>query len=374
MSKKIISLAVMLLLLTFLPAVVVPAEDETLSLTLEQAMELALANNNQVELNRLSIEKAKLGLEQAKHAAKKIDFDAIDAMPREMRAGLGLDMYQLHLAKYVAPVASQANLTIAEKQAELRENVLRLEVEKNYYELLRKKTALDNAKNALLRAQEQLRIAQESYKAGVLAKSDVIGAEVLVASKEAGVVNAQNQFDKAILNLAQTLGLDLDTKIVPATQFSFEPITIDLAKEINKALEQDISVIGAKEGLKVAEVTFEQARGFYTPNVFTYREAEYGLEEAKVNLKKAQDELELKVRSAYLDLLSAKTAYETLEKSLEAARENYRVAKLRFEAGVATRLEMEQAADQLSEQEGSLMEMLYNYNLAAALFKYGIFN
>ncbi|MGI6331717.1 MAG: TolC family protein [Zhaonellaceae bacterium] len=374
MSKKIVFLVGLLLLLTLIPAVAAPAEDETLSLTLEEAMELALANNNQVELNRLSIEKAKLELEQAKHGAKKIDFDAIDAMPREMRAGLGLDMYQLHLAKYVAPVASQAKLTIAEKQVELSENVLRLEVEKNYYELLRKKTALDNAQNALLRAQEQLRIAQESYKAGVLAKSDVVGAEVLVASKEAEVVNAQNQFDKAVMNLAQTLGLELDTKIVPATQFSFEPVIIDLAKEVEKALEQDISVIGAKEGLKVAEVTFEQARGFYTPNVFMYREAEYGLEEAKVNLKKAQDEVELKVRNAYLDLLSAQKAYETLEKSLEAAKENYRVAKLRFEAGVATRLEMEQAADQLSEQEGSLMEMLYNYNLAAALFKYGIFN
>ena len=43
----------------------------------------------------------------------------------------------------------------------------------------------------------------------------------------------------------------------------------------------------------------------------------------------------------------------------------------RFEAGVATRLEMEQAADQLSEQKESLMK-LYNYNLFAALFKYGI--
>lgn len=374
MGKKIVFLVGLLLLLTLIPAVAAPAEDETLSLTLEEAMELALANNNQVELNRLSIEKAKLELEQAKHGAKKIDFDAIDAMPREMRAGLGLDMYQLHLAKYVAPVASQAKLTIAEKQVELSENVLRLEVEKNYYELLRKKTALDNAQNALLRAQEQLRIAQESYKAGVLAKSDVVGAEVLVASKEAEVVNAQNQFDKAVMNLAQTLGLELDTKIVPATQFSFEPVIIDLAKEVEKALEQDISVIGAKEGLKVAEVTFEQARGFYAPNVFMYREAEYGLEEAKVNLKKAQDEVELKVRNAYLDLLSAQKAYETLEKSLEAAKENYRVAKLRFEAGVATRLEMEQAADQLSEQEGRLMEMLYNYNLATALFKYGIFN
>jgi len=361
MKKKLIVAVSMLLMLTLLPSMSVLAEEKALNLTLDQAIELALANNNQVELNRLSIEKAKLKLEQSKYSAKKIPEEAVTN-------------YDTALAKYIAPLSSQMELTLAEAQVNVSENVLKLQVESNYYELLKKKTALDNAKNALTRAQEQLRITKESYKAGVVAQNEVIGAEINVASKEAAVLTAQNNYNKAVMNLAQALGLGLDTQIVPATQFSFQPVTVDLEAEVAKVLENDVSVIGAKEGLKMAEATFEQAKGYYTPNVFTYRDAEYNLEKAKVELKKAQDEAELKVRKAYLDLQSAQKGYETLEKSLELARESYRVAKLRFEAGVATRLEMEQAADKLSEQEASLMETLYAYNLAAAQFRYGIFN
>lgn len=361
MKKKVVLLVSMLLILTLLPSISAMAEEEVMSLTLEQAIEMALANNNQVELNRLSIEKAKLKLQQDKFGARKIPEEAVTN-------------YDVAMGKYIAPMASQMELTIAEAQAEVREKALKLQVENNYYELLKKKAALDNAKNSLIRAQEQLRIAQESYKAGVSAQNEVIGAEVGVAAKEAAVLTAQNDFDKAVMDLAQTLGLKLDAKIVPATQFSFQPLTVDLAAEVEKVLQSDVAIIGAREGLKVAEAIFEQASGFYTPNVFMYREAEYGVEEAKVKLKKAQDEAELKVRKAYLDLQSAQKGYETLEKSMESAQESYRVAKLRFEAGVATRLEMEQAADKLSEQEARLMETLYAYNLAAAQFKYGIFH
>lgn len=349
-----------LMLVTCLLTGVATAENGSTSLTLEQAIELAMQNNSQVELNKLSVDKARLKLEQDRFAARKIDEKYVTS-------------YETALAKYVLPVSSQMGLTVAEATARLSDNSLKLEVEAAYYDLLKKQAALDNARNALERSREQLRIAQESFKAGVVAKAEVIGAEVLVAAKEAAVIMAQNNYDKAEMDLAQSVGLPLDTKIEPAGKFSFAPVSIDLAAEVEKGLQNDVALIAAREGLKVAEVSFEQAANFYTPNVFAYREAQYGLEEAKVNLKKAQVDAELKIRQAYLDLMSAEQGYKTLEASLSSAQEAYRVAKLKYEAGVATRLEMEQAADSLSEQEAGMMEMLYNYNLAAAQFKYGIF-
>lgn len=359
MKRKLCALAAIVLLVSMLSGTAV-AENGVRSLTLEEAINLAMVNNDQVELNRLSVDKAKLKLEQDKYAAKKLDEDFVTS-------------FDAAYLKYILPVISQMNLTLAEAKARLSDDALKLEVEKAYYELLKKQADLQNATNALDRAKEQLRIAQASFKAGVLAKSEVIGAEVLVASKEAALLTAQNEYDKANMSLAKSLGLPLDTEIEPAGTFSFEPVKIDLAKEIEKGLQNDVEVIGAREGLKVAEATLEQAKRFYTPNVFMYREAEYGLEEAKVTLRQKEKAVELKIRQAYLDLQSAEKAYQTLEKSLASARETYRVAKLKFEAGVATRLEMEKAADSLSEQEAGVQEMLYNYNLAAAQFRYGLF-
>lgn len=358
--KKLISLAAIFLLLTLLTGTGAMAKEEKISLTLEEARELALKNNDQVELNRLSIDKAKLKYEQDRFNAKKIDEKYVTS-------------YEMAVGKYVLPLASQVGVVMAEAEVQLKEQMLKLEVESNYYELLKQKAALANAQSALDRAQEQLRIAKESLKAGVIAKSEVIGGEVLVAAKEAAVVKAQNDYDKAVMELAKSVGLELDVKLTTADEFTFKPLAVNLTEELEKVLEKDISVLGAREGLKVAAKTFDLASKYYTPNVFMYREAEYNLEEAKVKLKQSETAAELKVRKAYLDLQSAEKAYHTLEKSLASAKETYRIAKLRFAAGVATRLEVEQAEGSLSEQEASVMEMLYAYNLAAAQFKYGLF-
>lgn len=336
------------------------AEAGKYSLTLDQALEVAIKNNYLVELNKLSVDKAKLKLEQDEYNAKKMDEDNITS-------------YQNALLKYVQPQAGKMALVIAEAQARLSDDSLKLEVEAGYYDLLKKQAGLYNAQNALDRAKEQLRIARESFKAGILAKNDVVAAEVLVASKEAAVFNAQNAYDKAKMRLADSLGLPLDAQVEPASKFSFWPVSIDLAEEVEKGLQNDLEVIAAREAITVAETTYEQVKRFYTPNVFMYREAQYKLEEAKVNLKQKEQETELKIRQAYLDMQSAEKAYKTLEASLASAEETYRVAKLKFKAGVITRMEMEKAADNLSEQEAKVTEMLFNYNLAAAQFRYGLF-
>lgn len=336
------------------------AQEEEYHLTLEQAIELALENNYQVRLNELNVEKAKLNLEQVKYRAKKIDKQFVRT-------------YDVALAKYVLPMSAELQLVVAEAQARLSDDILKLNVEKNYYDLLKAQAALKNAEKALERAKEQLRIARAGFEAGAMAQSEVIGAEVLVATKEAQVLTAQNQYEKARVALAESLGLPLDSKIVPVSQFAFEPLEVDLAQEIEKAKENDLELIAARGSIPIAEETFKQAKYFYTPNVFMYREAEYQLEEAKVKAKQRESALELNVRQAYLDLKSAEQAYRTLEKSLASAQETYRVAKVRFEAGAATRLEVDQAAGALEEQEEKLMEMLYTYNLAAAQFRYGLF-
>lgn len=364
--KKLPYLALILLLTLLVSGGAVAQEEppnlteEPKSLTLEQAIQLALENNYQVRLNELNVEKAKLQLEQVKYQAKKIDKQFVRT-------------YDIALAKYVLPMSTELQVVVAEAQARLSDDLLKLKVEKNYYDLIKAQAALKNAQKALERAQEQLRIAQVSFKAGALAQSEVIGAEVLVASKEAQVLTAQNNYEKARAALAESLGLPLDTQLVPTSEFTFEPLEVDLAAELERAKENDLELIAARGSIPIAEETFNQAKGFYTPNVFMYREAEYQLEEAKVKAKQREAALELNVHQAYLDLKSAEQAYRTLEKTLATAQETYRVTKLKFEAGAATRLEVEQAAGALEEQENKVMEMLYTYNLAAAQFRYGLF-
>lgn len=338
-------------------------EAPELVLSLEEAINLALEKNPQVTLNRLGIEKGQLAVDQAKSGADKAE-DAEEIL------GASLETAQ---ARYVAPRAAQMQLLLAEKGAVYQENVLKLTVESKYYDVLKAEKALANAQAALERAEEQLKIAEVSFKAGTVAKSDVMGAEVGVASARAQLTVAENQYQLAMMQLANSLGLNLDTRIKLTTQFQYEPVEIDLSQALAAAKENDLALIQARETEAVKKVDFDQVKKFYTPNVYAYREAQYAYEEARTKLVQAERDLELRVRTAYSNLLAAEKAYQVLEESYELAKETKRIGVLKYEAGVGTSLEMKQAVDNLNQVEAQMLEALYNYNLAKAQFRYGIF-
>jgi hypothetical protein len=54
---------------------------------------------------------------------------------------------------------------------------------------------------------------------------------------------------------------------------------------------------------------------------------------------------------------------------LEQARENHRLASLRYEVGVGTSLEVLQASEQLLRIESRYVEALFNYHLAVLTFE-----
>jgi outer membrane protein TolC len=107
--------------------------------------------------------------------------------------------------------------------------------------------------------------------------------------------------------------------------------------------------------------------------VYAYRKAVHDVEKAKIQLEQAQTDLSFNVRQSYLNLRTAEKAYLLLEENVKFAEETARLASLRYQAGVATRLEMERAYDQLNETEAQRLSMLYNYNLAKSQLAYGIF-
>lgn len=339
-------------------------EPPVLELSLEEAIEMALANNLEVALTENAIAKAQVGLREAKSGADQLD-------QYLEYTGATLETLQ---AINVMPRAAEMNVTLAKLGADLTIKGLMMNVEKAYYDVLKAQVDVANKEAALERAKEQLRLAEASVAAGVAAKSDAMGAQVGVAAAEVQLATARNTLDAAMMSLAQVLGRDLSEKFVLTTDFEYEPAEeLDLDAYISELMETNISVVGAREGLAIAELQFEQVAKLYTPNVYAYQKALYDRDEAKIKYNQAKTGLELNVRQAYLNLKTAEKAYSLLEENVKFAEETARLAALRYEAGVATRLEMEKAYDQLNETEAQRLGMLYNYNLAKAQLRYGIF-
>ena len=100
--------------------------------------------------------------------------------------------------------------------------------------------------------------------------------------------------------------------------------------------------------------------------------------QAQVNAKKAdlwkaqqaamaqQDTIQLEVRTAYLTLLAAEKNIQTTKVTVEKAQEDYKIAQVRYSAGVGTNLDAMDAEEKLTLAQTNYYTSLYNYNSSKA--------
>jgi len=343
-----------------------PAVPEVKTLSLAQAMEIALTGNHQVELAALGVEKAELSLDQALFAKEKM-LNFLD------NSNSNPDQDATRVIE-VIPVQVQSGKVIADAAQSYTLNSIKYGVEAAYYAVLRAEKLLVTVENSYKRADVQYIQAQAKFRVGVSPKIDVIAAEAQRKAAAADVNSAKASLAMARMSFNQTLGLDLDTPLVLTDKFDFlAPEVADSDAVFDDQQVKDLGYVTASETMKINQVGFDFAKKYYTTNTFLYRDAAYQHKQAEANLQAAQSTLELNIKTAALNLQTAEDNYNTLTKSLAQAREAYRLTKLRFDVGMATNYEVLSSEDALNQVELGLVNALYNFNLAKAQFAYGIF-
>ncbi|NPV26652.1 MAG: TolC family protein [Firmicutes bacterium] len=335
-------------------------QPEVVTLSLEQSIDLALANNPEVIQAKLDRDKASVDLDSAIDAARKIDENP--------------GSYEKALVKEVNPKICESALRIAGKVYEIKLNSIRLSAEKAYYDVLKARRAVEIKEAALKRAEEQLRQARLNYQVGTVARNDVLSAEVQVAQAKAELTAARNQKDYVEMTFNKTLGTDLKKPFNLSSQFSYEPIEVDLDRVLAEQVDNQLSVIQARENLSSAKLKLACAGKYWAPNVYTYQLVKIEVDKAEIKYNQAVKDATLQIYQAYNTLQAAKDMVEMYQKAVEQAKESARLTNLRYQVGLATSLETINASLALSQAEDKALQAIYDYNLAKAKFKYNLFD
>ncbi len=335
---------------------------EVKALSLEEAIELAMQNNPDMEIDGLAVEKAEEEYKLARDQARDLKNDMVTT-------------YELGLAKWVNPKAKEVALILEEKKRDVGEKKLKLDVEKAYYDVLKAEKGLEIERAGLTYMQDQLKIAETAYKVGTKAKLDVTTAEAAVAGYQASVTRAENTYRTSVMELNRITGLDLDTPLKLTSKFAVEKAgeSINLEETINQALEDNIDILAAKKTLELNEVQYEVAKKFYVRGVTAYDTAEIDKQSAEATVRKQDLNTRASVRKSYLTLFSLEKMIDWQTKEVEKAKENARVLMLKYEAGLATSLDARNAAIDLEKAEQNLSNSIYDYNLTKSQFKYQLF-
>ncbi|KPJ64196.1 hypothetical protein AMJ44_13220 [candidate division WOR-1 bacterium DG_54_3] len=308
-----------------------------------------------------------------------------------------------------------ASKNSAKSSYQLTRHELVLSVKQTYFDVLKAKMLLEIQKEALKRANEQLKIAETRYELGAASYSDVLKAKVQYGDVELGLISAENTVKLAKATLNSWMGQDVNVPIdveenltVPEFDYSYENALEEAMKKSPNVKKAQFDLRSAKAQLGMARSTFFPYLNFYGSyswdnpdlneikyirrrdynwtlsayisfNIFDNFTKNYSLSYAKANRKSAQEnfhqkkrDVALELKQAFLNVQEAKQKIDLTKKKVESAEEDLDLVQEKYNLGAASILELLDAEVSFKQAEADQVEALYDYNLAIAQFEKAI--
>ncbi len=308
----------------------------------------------------------------------------------------------LDLASIQRYKAAKALITVAELEAANATNLTVQQVARAYVLALRGEAGVDAAKANVELAAALVKLADSQKNAGTGTGIDVTRAGVQLANEEQRLLVARNDRERAHLELARAIGLDLavSLELNDRVNDGTEPAPV-LEEALQSALggrqdlkaQQKRELVAALNGKSIAAERLPSlgAAGDYgvigngSDNMLPTRSigvslrvpifdggrrdarrAEVGVIERQERLRAADltKQVQLEVRLSFNNLQSAREQIATARQGLALSENELAQAQRRFEAGVANSLELTDAQTRLARARDNHLAALYQFNLA----------
>lgn len=354
-----------------------PVEGEPLSLTLQEAIDYALLNNKEIEIKKIELAKAEISYTENRRSIRSAEKGAerLDSLgiPRTYEVTPDQIVNAALVDKGVSEMQNELALLSAKMNVETKENQIKYNVEKSYFDLLLKERELKISGENLALSQKQYNNAKLRYDLGMISRQQLLGLELGVSQAQSAYDAAQMIYDIQLLSFKTVLGLPLAKEIELTGEIQvkeYDPI--DLEESIKAALEENSSVIIAKENAKIQPLILEATSGRFPPITFRYRKQEAEVLKAEENLLQAKVGIEMQVRTSVLNLKTAEEQIITLQKAVTMAEETVKIAELSFELGQNTPADVLEANINLMNAKKNLAQQIHAFNMALLDYRYSI--
>lgn len=358
-------------------AVIRPVEEELITLTLQEAIDYALLNNKEIEIQKLEVSKAEVSYTENKRAIKKAEDGAemLDRLniPRTYEVTPDQIVNRALIDKGVSEMQNDLALLSAKMNLEIKENQIKYNVEKAYFDLLQKEEELRISGENLALSQKQYDNAKLRYDLGMISRQQLLGIELGLSQAQSAYDAAKMIYEIQLLQFKTTLGLPLEKRIELTEDIEvkeYEPI--DLEESIKQALEKNAGIIIAKENTEIQPLILEATSGRFPPITFRYRKQEVEVAKAEENLQQAKLGVEMGVRTSVLNLKTAEQQIITFQNAVIMAAENVKIAELSFELGQNTPADVLEANINLMNAKKNLSQQIHAFNMALLDYRYSI--
>jgi outer membrane protein TolC len=290
-------------------------------------------------------------------------------------------------------------------------------VRTQFYTILLDKALIQVQEESVNLLQSQLEDQKSRFEAGTVPQFNVLQAQSQLQNQIPFLIQAQNNYRIAQVQLAKTLGIPAgrqyatDEPLPVAGRLTYTPIKYDLSSALVTARAnrpflkvQRSNILAGVEQVTVAAAGFqptfsanaglEQEKNPRTShlddtkegwffgftgswNIFdgglTYgnlKAARASLEEAKVTYDDSTRQVELDVATAVDNLRQSQETIVASEKAVQVSQESLRLSNERLAAGTGTQLDVLNAQTQLTTARSNLVQSQFNYIAAVAQFQF----
>ncbi|WP_315282141.1 TolC family protein [Fusobacterium hwasookii] len=365
-------------------------------LTLDQAIDLSLNNSKEMKISEKNLDISKLNVNKAfKNALPSVTYTGAYTVGEHERQILTQSEknyvskkrgYTQNL-KLTQPLFTGGVVTAGIKGAKAYENIAsytylqskiknRLDTIKIFSDIInaqRNLEALSYSEGILLKRYQKQ---EEQLKLRLITKPDILQTEYSIEDIRAQMINIKNVIDTNMEKLYIRTGINKSEplNLVPFNIPNNFSEKINLNSDLKQAIDESLSAKIAEEQVKIASATRMAAIGELLPQVSafasygtgertsferSYKDAEWTggvqvswklfsfgsdldnyrvakLQEEQEELREnsAKENIEINVRSAYLNVLSLEKQIASQGKALEVAKINFELNQEKYDAGL----------------------------------------
>ena len=276
------------------------------------------------------------------------------------------------------------------------------QVARAYLTGLRAEAALETTKANVELSEALLKLAQSQKAAGTGTGIEITRAEVQLANDNQRMLVAENDVERAHLQLLKVIGLRLDNRVELLGKLEYVPVqNVDSAQALVTARENRAELKAQGQREENAKLSYSATKLERLPTLGAF--ANYGdlgssitsalptraigvtlrvpifdggrrdarrvesasaYRQEKIRTADLRDQIELDVRLALDGLHSADAQVKAAEDGLMLAQNELAQAQRRYKAGVTNSIEVTDAQTRLDRARDNRINALYNYNVA----------
>jgi outer membrane protein len=324
----------------------------------------------------------------------------------------GIDIYQTiydfgaNLSRYEA---SKTVLDVTKLDIVRIKNLVALDFINAYFDLLETEKMVLVAQEEAERFESHLKVAQSLYDEGVITRSDLLQAEVMLSDAKQRLLTMKNRrsFNSSNINNILARPIYAPVQVVDVPTGTSEVVELEKAWDMAEKERSEIKIIDNR--LRVLDFQETAARSGYYPTLFAqggynYKENRYefpsenwslilgvnlnvfrgGSTKAEVSKvlyqrqqlleqkRKLIDDIKLEVEKNYLDLKNALEKIQVTKDAVGQAEENLRINRIRYEEGVGMSTDVVDAITLLTTAETNYFRAVYELQRARAGLQYAI--